>query len=147
MSNTPQYSPAHGCTPVLRLRPNTEQKKLELDGAYLRHPDEIEENIRMPSKADFKLDISVEDYRVAQRRDRDDLFQSIRTIQKNMTKFEKADMFHLLHVVATPRLVDMRLLQTSTDEEIEQAIEYHFAHCSMYDNSLVLDHKEGYADL
>jgi hypothetical protein len=151
MSHTPHHLPAHGCTPVLRLRPNAEQSKVKLrkllDGAYIRHPDEIEEDVSKPSRAEFKLDISVENYRVAKNRGRDDLLQSIRVVQKEMTKSEKADMFEVLHIVVTPQLVDLRLLQTSTDEVIERAIEAHFVHCSVYDNSLAPDHEEGHADL
>lgn len=135
MSHTLQHPSAHGCTPTLRLRPNIKQAKVELrkspDGPYLRHPDEIEEDVSIPSRAELKLDISVEDYRAANKKDTDDLFQSIRMVQKDMSKAEKADMFKILHVIAIPRLVDMRLLQRSTDEVIEQAIENHFVYCSM----------------
>ncbi|KAH8704608.1 hypothetical protein GQ44DRAFT_777887 [Phaeosphaeriaceae sp. PMI808] len=138
MSHTLQHPPAHGRTPTLRLRPNTEQTKVELrklpDGAYIRHPDEIEEVVCTPSRAELRLDISMQDYRVRHKGDTDDFIQRIRMDRKGKTKSEKADMIKVLHVMVTPQLVDMRLLRTSTDEVIERAIEHHFVHCSVFLN-------------
>lgn len=49
-----------------------------------------------------------------------------------MTSAEKQDVFKVMQVIAVPRLIDTRFLQTSTGKELERAIEEHFVHCSSY---------------
>ncbi|KAH7396561.1 hypothetical protein DE146DRAFT_657073 [Phaeosphaeria sp. MPI-PUGE-AT-0046c] len=138
MSNIPPQPQARSCTPILRLRPDIDQAQSNFrkspDGAYLRHPGEIDEDSASTSSAQFESDMSMGEYRVARKRDKEKFFERVRNAQKGMTKDEKRDMFKILQVITVPPLVDTKLLQTSTDEVIERAIESYFVHCPVYLN-------------
>jgi hypothetical protein len=128
--------PDSNSAPVLRLRPDVKQPELELlkfpDGPYRRHPDEIDEYV--PSRLrKLRLDIGMEEHRVAHKKRRKERFEHIRNLQKALPKSERASVLPSIRAFfAIPRLIDSRFLQTSSDEEIEQAIESHFVHCSLY---------------
>jgi hypothetical protein len=133
------HKPADSCTPTLRLRPNIEQTKVRLwkrpDGAYVRHPEEIEEDDSTTTGTAVPLDISVADYRVRSKKIEHDHSEKIRVAQQGMTKSEKLDMFTIEAVVVIPPSIDVQLLQSDADEEIKRAIERYFVYCSMYVHS------------
>ncbi|KAH7086177.1 hypothetical protein FB567DRAFT_549691 [Paraphoma chrysanthemicola] len=138
MSHSLQHEPAQGVTPTLRLRPDTGKPNVRLrkqsDGAYRRHPDEIKEDCLSQPSEQIKLDISVADYRVVSKRDSEDTVQRMRESMKDIPRSKRAAEVkcEIIQIIVMPQLVDMRYLQTATDDVIERAVEAHFVYSSIY---------------
>lgn len=124
--------------PVLRLRGTTENEELEEeqldllrfpDGPWTRHPDEIDDSICALSDTQFPLDINVENYRINHQEN----MAALTSVIRQWPKSEIHEHMEVKYVSTITQLVDMeRILETSEDDDIKDAIERSFVHCDTY---------------